>query len=346
MPVRATKRGAERTPLDAATSTSSSAARRSPVSRSRASCAAPARACWCSTATRSASARPRACAAPTEWLEHLGLEDVDPADVRRRSSSTRPHGTVRWQLPCTFSTFDYRTLCGLLWEQAATPVRDRQGRRAAPARRRPHRPRRPARAARSSTRSAGAACSDARRTSSRPRRGCRAGSRSTRTAPGDDLELWLDPRYVARGLRLVVPRAATRCASASARSTRATTSRSRPCASPSDLGVPRRAATRATGSRTRCARRPRTASSSSATRAGHCLPLTAEGIRTAFYFGIAAGRELRGGARRARRPASRRSRATAAFSARARVEVRVDEALAGQRLAPASQTAGRARRAR
>ena len=26
--------------------------------------------------------------------------------------------------------------------------------------------------------------------------------------------------------------------------------------------------------------------------AGHCLPLSAEGIRTAFYFGIAAGREL------------------------------------------------------
>ena len=29
------------------------------------------------------------------------------------------------------------------------------------------------------------------------------------------------------------------------------------------------------------------------TRPGHCIPLTAEGIRTAFYFGIAAGRELR-----------------------------------------------------
>ena len=27
--------------------------------------------------------------------------------------------------------------------------------------------------------------------------------------------------------------------------------------------------------------------------AGHCLPFTAEGIRTAFYFGIACGRELR-----------------------------------------------------
>ena len=28
--------------------------------------------------------------------------------------------------------------------------------------------------------------------------------------------------------------------------------------------------------------------------AGHCLPLSAEGIRTALYFGIALGRELRG----------------------------------------------------
>ena len=27
--------------------------------------------------------------------------------------------------------------------------------------------------------------------------------------------------------------------------------------------------------------------------AGHCLPLSGEGIRTAFYFGIAAGREIR-----------------------------------------------------
>ncbi|HYP48927.1 MAG TPA: hypothetical protein VEQ61_09855, partial [Thermoleophilaceae bacterium] len=27
--------------------------------------------------------------------------------------------------------------------------------------------------------------------------------------------------------------------------------------------------------------------------AGHCLPLTAEGIRTAFYYGIACGRQLR-----------------------------------------------------
>ena len=28
--------------------------------------------------------------------------------------------------------------------------------------------------------------------------------------------------------------------------------------------------------------------------AGHCLPLSGEGIRTAFYFGIAAGRRAAG----------------------------------------------------
>ena len=47
--------------------------------------------------------------------------------------------------------------------------------------------------------------------------------------------------------------------------------------------------------------------------AGHCLPLTAEGIRTALYFGLACGRELRavldGSARASRRsPATRPSR--------------------------------------
>ena len=36
--------------------------------------------------------------------------------------------------------------------------------------------------------------------------------------------------------------------------------------------------------------------------AGHCLPLTAEGIRTAFYFGIKLGDELRGGRRGAAGP--------------------------------------------
>ena len=45
--------------------------------------------------------------------------------------------------------------------------------------------------------------------------------------------------------------------------------------------------------------------------AGHCLPLSGEGIRTAFYFGIACGRELRAVHAAAQDAASRRSTPTA-----------------------------------
>ena len=55
----------------------------------------------------------------------------------------------------------------------------------------------------------------------------------------------------------------------------------------------RRAATRATGSRTSCAARVEDGVFFAGDSAGHCLPLTAEGIRTAIYFGLACGRELR-----------------------------------------------------
>src|SRR5450755_179544 len=56
-----------------------------------------------------------ACAAPTEWLERLGLRD----SIRQSFGQLVVHtsrSTVRWPLPWTFSTFDYRVLCGLLRE--------------------------------------------------------------------------------------------------------------------------------------------------------------------------------------------------------------------------------------
>ncbi len=49
--------------------------------------------------------------------------------------------------------------------------------------------------------------------------------------------------------------------------------------------------------------------------AGHCFPLSGEGIRTAFYFGIACGRELRGVLDGGQTPVQARAR-YAAFSAR------------------------------
>ncbi|HEX6388423.1 MAG TPA: NAD(P)/FAD-dependent oxidoreductase, partial [Solirubrobacteraceae bacterium] len=66
--------------------------------------------------------------------------------------------------------------------------------------------------------------------------------------------------------------------------------------------------------------------------AGHCIPLSGEGIRTAFYFGIACGRELRGVLEgdRSRADALRRY---AAFHERHRPFFRHAERL--QRLVPA-----------
>src|SRR5919197_6234883 len=62
-----------------------------------------------------------ACAAPTEWLETLGLSE----SIRQTFASLlvhTPRRTARWPLPWTFSTFDYRTLCALLWEQCGDAV--------------------------------------------------------------------------------------------------------------------------------------------------------------------------------------------------------------------------------
>src|SRR5215210_7673263 len=57
-----------------------------------------------------------ACAAPTEWLARLGLGP----SMRRTFPDLvvhTPHGSARYRLPFTFSTFDYRELCRLLDDQ-------------------------------------------------------------------------------------------------------------------------------------------------------------------------------------------------------------------------------------
>jgi len=57
-----------------------------------------------------------ACAAPTEWLHAMGTSDSIRQTFGELVVHT-PHATVRMQLPWTFSTFDYRTLCDLLHRQ-------------------------------------------------------------------------------------------------------------------------------------------------------------------------------------------------------------------------------------
>ncbi|MEA2168099.1 MAG: hypothetical protein QOF76_1399 [Solirubrobacteraceae bacterium] len=57
-----------------------------------------------------------ACAAPTPWLRALGLERAIRQDIPAMRFGT-PHGTHRYVLPWSWSAFDYRELCLALWEQ-------------------------------------------------------------------------------------------------------------------------------------------------------------------------------------------------------------------------------------
>ena len=153
----------------------------------------------------------------------------------------------------------------------------------------------------SSTRSAGGGCSAATATSRRTRRS-RAGLEVHPGGRAEELEIWIDRSIVPAGYgwsfpaddevrvgrRLVRPALPRQGADGRPRASGCSATRS---------------ATRATGSRTGCGPPIEGDVFFAGDSAGHCLPLTAEGIRTAFYFGIACGRELRQvieGARHAR----------------------------------------------
>ena len=232
-----------------------------------------------------------------------------------------PHTTARFPLPWTFSTFDYRrsASCSTTQNDAEFETAKVEGRgagartaaidRAAPT---------AASVSRAARRGRARLAARARR-ERLPAAGRAALARASRCIPhgsserARDLDRPLDrpgrlrlelprPRRGARRRGLVRPALPRQGADRGPRRAAAT-------ATPS--------ATRATGSRTSCAPAAEDDVFFAGDSAGHCLPLTAEGIRTAFYFGIALGRELREvveGARHARP----RCAATRAFSDRAR----------------------------
>ncbi len=205
-----------------------------------------------------------ACGIPTTWLSAMRLQDALQQTFGELVLHT-PYTTVRYDLPWTFSTFDYRTLCALLAEQGQFEFETAKVER----------------------RQRNTVITD-RGELTAPlivdalgwRRVLGAGgnvqppdallSRGLEVHPfgsGRDLEVWIDRGYVPAGygwsfpaggeLRIGVgsfdPRFHVRepTVRLAARPQRAS-----------------RSAIRATGSRTRCAPRPRTASSSPATRPG------------------------------------------------------------------------------
>lgn len=57
-----------------------------------------------------------ACAVPTPWIGLMGVERSSRQEIPCMSFGT-PHGSWRYRLPWSWTAFDYRDLCEGLWEQ-------------------------------------------------------------------------------------------------------------------------------------------------------------------------------------------------------------------------------------
>src|SRR5215210_7256497 len=57
-----------------------------------------------------------ACACPTPWLHAMGVAGSIRQELPYMSFTT-PQRTARYRLPWSWSAFDYRELCELLWAQ-------------------------------------------------------------------------------------------------------------------------------------------------------------------------------------------------------------------------------------
>src|SRR4051795_6973980 len=231
-----------------------------------------------------------ACAAPTEWLRNMGVE----ASIRQTFGSLLVHTprveTARWRLPWTFSTFDYAQLCEGLFEQSGEATFDTakvEGR-------------------------TGSTVHTDRGDVSAPlvvdalgwRRVLGPGenvqppdaplSRGLEVHPhgsGVDLDCWIDRRGLRYGYAWSVPAdGEQRVGVGSYEPRHHVKEPTKEMARRLDVD-----AVRYQGNWFPHALRPAVEDGIffAGDSAGHCLPLSGEGIRTAFHFGIACGRELR-----------------------------------------------------
>jgi flavin-dependent dehydrogenase len=305
MPVRATKRGNERTPLDGGHDVLICGASFAGLAIARELAGSGADVLLIDR-YEIGERQTSACGIPTEWMRQLGLMEAE----RQRFDTLllhTPHGSARYRLPWTFSTFDYRELCQLLWRdcEATFETAKVNGR-------------------------AGSVdfLSDSESKSTHPesviavetdrgvisaplvvdalgwRRMLANGdgyqppdaplSRGLEVHPegaAEDLEVWIDRRYVPAGYGWSFPaRDEVRVGVGSFDPrfhVRETTE-----LLAEDLDRDR---VRYQGNWIPHKLRRATEGGVffAGDSAGHCLPLTAEGIRTALYFGIGLGRELR-----------------------------------------------------
>ena len=115
MPTRETKRGQERTPLGGAYDVLICGASFAGLTAARELAGSGARVLVLDR-YEIGERQTSACAAPTAWLTALGLDRSIKQTFGDLVVHT-PHTSVRMDLPWDFSTFDYRALCELLWDQ-------------------------------------------------------------------------------------------------------------------------------------------------------------------------------------------------------------------------------------
>jgi flavin-dependent dehydrogenase len=232
-----------------------------------------------------------ACAMPTRWLNAMELQ----ASHRQTFDEIVVHSpfhTSRWSLPWSFSTFDYRELCALLWDQAddgglefqTATVTGREGNTVQTDRGPLTAPLIVDGLGWRRMLSNGAKIQPPNAPMSR-------GLEVHPHGSGEEMELWINPRYIRSGYSWNFP--AEDELRVGVGSFRPADHVKQPTVKlAGDLGLP------ADGYQGNWIPHKLRAAVEDGVffvgdSAGHCLPLTAEGIRTALYFGLACGRELR-----------------------------------------------------
>jgi menaquinone-9 beta-reductase len=290
MPVRATTRGAARTPLDRDCDVLVCGASFAGLAVARELAGAGVRVLVLDR-YEIGERQTSACAMPTRWLNAMDLQDSHRQTFSELLVHT-PFASARWSLPWSFSTFDYRELCALLWGQADDGELEFE-------------------TATITGREGNAVITDRGRLSATlvvdglgwrrvlsnaatiqpPNARLSRGLEVHPPGEGREMELWIDPRYVRAGYSWSFPAAdELRVGVGSFWPSHHVKDPTVRLAG--DLGLP------AEGYQGNWIPHQLRAAVEDGVffvgdSAGHCLPLTAEGIRTALYFGLACGRELR-----------------------------------------------------
>jgi flavin-dependent dehydrogenase len=293
MPVRATKRGAERTPLerrDCDVLICGASFAGLAIARELAGSGAKV---LVLDRYELGERQTSACGIPTLWLDALDLGGSSLQSFDELVVHT-PFRTSRWALPWSFSMFDYRELCALLWGQAGADGTDfeleiatvtgREGFTVHTDRGDLHAPLIVDALGWRRVLSNAAAIQPPNARLSRGLEVHPAGGSA-------EMELWIDPRYIRSGYAWSFPaREEVRVGVGSFWPSHHVKEPTVRLAGDLDLPpggyqgnwIPHQL---------------RAAVEDDVffvgDSAGHCLPLTAEGIRTALYFGLACGRELR-----------------------------------------------------